>query len=226
VKIGAIVVIEIVASDLEGTMTAGQAWRGMRDYLSAHGRGAAYKRFWRQQLPGYLLMKVGLRPMQPYKEQWITGMLRLFAGFSEAEFAEMAEWVVAREMWPQRRKRVLAELEAHGENGRTVIIVSGMAQPILDNFAARLGIEGQGTPLVFEDGRFTGELAAPLNVGKRKVAWLQSRFGDGLLAAAYGDTAGDIPMLQMSREPAAVYPDKELRAAAEANGWRIVENKD
>jgi phosphoserine phosphatase len=224
------VAIEMVASDLEGTMTAGQAWRGMRDYLSAYGHGTAYKRFWRQQLPGYLLMKMGLRPLQPYKEQWITGMLRLFAGFSEAQFAEMAEWVVVREMWPQRRKRVLAELEAHGENGRTVIIVSGMAQPILDNFAARLGIEGQGTPLVFEDGRFTGELAAPLNVREHKAVWLQNRLDDGLLAAAYGDTAGDIPMLHMSQEAVAVWPDKTLRAEAEANGWRILEgvvkNKD
>jgi HAD superfamily phosphoserine phosphatase-like hydrolase len=207
-------------------MTAGQAWRGMRDYLSAYGHGAAYKRFWRQQLPGYLLMRLGLRPMQPYKEQWITEMLRLFAGFTEAQFAEMAEWVVAREMWPQRRKRVLAELEAHGKNGRTVIIVSGMAQPILDRFAARLGIEGQGTPLLFADGRFTGELAAPLNVGEHKVAWLQSRLGDGLLAVAYGDTGGDIPMLRMSREAVAVYPDKTLRATAEANSWRVLEGSE
>ena len=34
---------EIVAFDLEGTLSAGVAWEGMRDYLVAHGEGDKFR---------------------------------------------------------------------------------------------------------------------------------------------------------------------------------------
>jgi phosphoserine phosphatase len=217
------VVDEIVASDLEGTLSAGSAWQALRSYLIMHGHEAAFKQFNRKFMPEYLLVKLGLRKEQVFKEKWLLGMLRLYAGFSEAEFAEVAEWVVDQEIWPNRRLNVVAELEDHQANGRSVIIVTGVFQPILDNFAARLGFAAIGTGMAFENGRFTGEASTPLNIGEQKLVTLHQRFGDVPLYAAYGDTGPDIPMLKISTHPVAVCPDKQLRAIAEAENWRILD---
>jgi HAD superfamily phosphoserine phosphatase-like hydrolase len=169
-------------------------------------------------------VKLGLRNENAFKQKWLLGMLRLYEGFTEAEFAEVGEWVVAQEVWPNRRQAVVDELVAHQKNGRSVIIVTGVFQPVLDNLAARLGFEAMGTGLVFENGRFTGKATGPLNVGQQKVAVLRQRFGDDVvLFAAYGDTGPDEFMLEMSQFPVAVSPQPDLRRIAEERGWRILE---
>jgi len=215
--------MNVVAADLEGTITAGVAWQALRDFLLAQGREADFVRYRRRQMAAYAWVKVGFGAEQAFKERWILGLLGLFAGFSEAQFAEVAEWVVERELWPKRRPAVVAELADHAANGRSVVIVSGMFQPILDVFAARMEVAALGTPLQVENGRLTGGVSIPFNVGERKVAALRARFGDGLLAAAYGDTLPDAPMLAISQEPVVVCPAPDLRKLAEANGWRVLE---
>jgi len=215
----------IVASDLEGTLSTYQTWRGMRDYLLAHGRARPYRRFFVRHLPALARFRLGLANGPAFKERWIVGVLRLFAGATPEEFAAMAAWVVERALWPQRRQAVVAELQAHRRVGRRVIVISGLFEPLLDAFNARLGdVEGIGTPLRFVDGRFSGELAGPFNTGAHKAQQLRLLVGNGRLVAAYGDTEGDVPMLEMSVAPVAVYPDAMLRRVAQARGWRILED--
>ncbi|MCK5920839.1 MAG: hypothetical protein KAG66_07850, partial [Methylococcales bacterium] len=43
--------IEIVASDLEGTLSDCQTWQGMRDYLSENGYEKRYRRFFIRHIP-------------------------------------------------------------------------------------------------------------------------------------------------------------------------------
>lgn len=216
--------MDIVASDLDGTISAGHVWEAMRAYLVEHGYEAEFKQFNRKFIPEYLLMKLGLRNENAFKQKWLLGMLRLYEGFTEAEFAEMGEWVIEQEVWPNLRQSVVDELMAHQKNGRSVIIVTGVFQPILDNLAARLGFEAMGTGLLFANGRFTGEATGPLNVGQQKVVALRQRFGDDVvLFAAYGDTEPDEFMLEMSQFPVAVSPQPDLRKIAEERGWRILE---
>ena len=216
--------LHTVASDLEGTITAGETWRGMRDYLVENGYERPYRRFFLRHIPGLVLFRMGRVNEPAFKERWILDLLHLFKGFDESQMATMAEFVAMKTLWPTRREAVVAELQAHQANGRSVIIVTGLFEPILQILARELGGFGSiGTPLLFENGRFTGKTAAPLNVGQRKVAQLQSHLHQGQLAAAYGDTVRDIPMLDLAQEPVAVYPDAQLRQAAQRRGWRILE---
>jgi HAD superfamily phosphoserine phosphatase-like hydrolase len=214
----------IVAFDLEGTITAAETWRGMRDYLRANGRSAEFRRFFLRHLPGVIGYRLGLlRDMLAFKERWVLGILALYGGMSRAQLEEMGDWVAEQVLWPSRRQAVVVELEAHRENGRSVIIVSGMFEPILAPIAAKLGVQAMGTPLLFEGDLFTGRADGPLNVGERKVARLEQLLGNGrTLHAAYGDTRRDIPMLHLSQEPVAVHSDAALRREAEANGWRVL----
>ncbi len=215
---------ETVAADLEGTLTASITWQGMRDYLFEQGEERRYKRFFLRKMPRYALYRLGLISRQSMKENWILDQLRLFTGYSAEQMILMGSYVVENCLWPGRRQVVVDELLVHQQAGRRVIIISGQFEPILEQLLAKMdGIEGIGTPLHFEDGIFSGEIAAPLNVGQRKAEQLRPFLRDGRIAAAYGDTASDLPMLLLSHSPVAVFPDPELRQQAERAGWRILD---
>lgn len=215
----------VVAFDLEGTITAGETWRGMRDFLITNGEERAYRRFFWRRAPELFLFRLGFVNKRAFKERWILGLLRLFEGSSQDEIEAMARFVAQETLWSARRQAVVAELQQHQANGRSVVIVTGLFEPILANLVPKLGrLETIGTPLAFENGRFTGRTAAPLNVGERKVTQLQPYLQDGRLAAAYGDTGRDIPMLELALKPVAVHPDDQLRATAQKRGWRILES--
>ena len=215
-----------VATDLEGTLTAGSAWRGMYNYLLAHGGGSGVRGFYYGRVPEYFARRLTGRDLREFKNNWIHDLLRRFKGYSEAEFQDMAEWAVENELWPQRRQDVLAELEQHRQNGRRVIVVTGLFEPYVAALVAKLpGFEALGTPIIFENGRLTGELATPFNVGEKKVEKLQPFMSEGKIFAAYGDTEADRFMLAASQQPVAVHPDRMLRRLANAEGWRILEEE-
>ena len=58
---------EIVASDLEGTLTAGQTWRGMRSYLEEHGQAEAFRALYRRSLPSLILYRLKLVNERAFK---------------------------------------------------------------------------------------------------------------------------------------------------------------
>ncbi|HID53914.1 MAG TPA: hypothetical protein EYP41_17985 [Anaerolineae bacterium] len=214
---------EIAAFDVEGTLTEGATWAGLRTYLEANGQGDLFKRFLRRKMLGIMLFRLHLiRDERAFKEQWVLDELRLFAGYSEAQLAEVGQFVVERELWPKRRPSIVNEIEKQKQDGRRVLLVTGVMEPVLAVLADKLGVEAIGTPLQYKNGDFTGEVAAPINTGIRKVEQLEPFARDGKIYAAYGDTAADIPMLQMAQNPVAVFPDKQLSKTAQANNWRIL----
>jgi HAD superfamily phosphoserine phosphatase-like hydrolase len=217
--------IGVVAADLEGTLTRGQTWKGIGRYLTTHGYRLNYRLFYFKHLPGAILARRGWVDWSIFSGRWITDLLRLFKGFSEAQFTEMVEWVLDNETWGQRREDVVAELEKLRGQGHRLVIVSGAYQPVVEAFAKRLGgASAIGTPLEVVNGKLTGRLAEAMNTGESKVHKLRDFLGGMPLIAAYGDTLPDVSMLEMSQSPVAVYPDEGLRAAAHTRGWRILES--
>ncbi len=216
--------MSLIATDLEGTLTLGQSWRGLRSYLEAHQYKRHFRRFYWSKLPALLRLKLGRQTMNQFKIEWMRGMLNLFAGFSRDEFAEAAEWVVETELWPKRRQDVLDELRREQENGRSIIIVTGTFEPIISLFAQKAGgFDFIGTPISYDGDLLTGKPAAPFNLGEKKVESLRPFTQNNPLYAAYGDTIPDIPMLKSSQNPVAVYPDAGLRETAVLHHWRIID---
>jgi len=62
----------------------------------------------------------------------------------------------------------------------------------------------------------------PVNSYKQKAEKVRSRYPDAHIVAAYGDTLSDLPMLEMSEQPVAVYPDKKLLRVAVERGWGVM----
>ena len=213
----------IVVSDLEGTLTAGATWRGMADYLKTHGKAVEYQARFAWWLPRFMLVRLHLADEQSMKNAWLITLLGMLAGASLEDYRRMSEWVVEREMWPQRRAGVLAEIERQRQAGARVIIASGTFQAMAESFAARIGAEALASEVEVVDGRITGRPAAGISVRGTKARRVQELLGGQPVAVAYGDTESDVPLLELAREAVAVCPDDALRRVAQARGWRIVE---
>lgn len=214
----------VVACDMEGTLSAGVTWKGMRNYLHAHGRRHDFNRFFRSRILQIPLFRLGLIDRREFRERWMVDILALFAGLSQNEFAKASRWVVENELWPRRRRQVIDRLLNHQKAGHRVVVVSGLIEPMLSLFVAKIDVEAIGTPVLYLGKIFSGRTAAPFTTGQRKIEQLQPFLDqEGKLAAAYGDTAADIPMLALSRFPTAVYPDKKLRQHAQRVGWSIID---
>jgi phosphoserine phosphatase len=215
-----------VATDLEGTLSRGETWRGLGAYLEQHGHKPAYQGFFRQRLPEALLARLGLVNRRAFADRWMRDILGLCAQWSEVSFAEAAAWVVEHELWPKRNEALLAELAGRGAHVR-VIIASGTYEPVLAALAKRLAgaglrVETIGTPIEVAGGALTGRLAGGINVGARKAERLQAILGASNLDTAYGDTIDDAPMLEMAQKAVAVSPKGPLIALAKAKNWRVL----
>ena len=212
----------IIAVDAEGTLTTGETWQAVGQYLVANGRGRAYRIFFFTHLWGALLVKARLLPKPWYRDRWMAGLARLFTGWDEPRIRRMAEWVFERELWPLRRPSLVAELAAHRQQGADLILCSAMYEPLLETFAERLGARALGTRLEIAGGVATGRIDGPVNAGRAKADRLRAATGSDRIAVAYGDTVSDLPMLELSTAPVAVHPDAGLRKVAVSRGWRIV----
>lgn len=214
----------LVFSDLEGTLSAGEMWKGVGRYLQAHGQGAAYRQFFITHLPNVWLSRLGLMDKATMRARWIDGLTRVLKNKTHTEIEAIGEWVVAHELWPLCRPAVVDELARHAQAGALVVLASGAYMSVLTAFARRLGHPAEviGTPLEFMGERATGKFAGPHCVGAEKTARVRQRAGTAEVLAAYGDTIGDEGMLRLSRQPVAVAPDKALARLAQQSGWRVM----
>jgi phosphoserine phosphatase len=219
----------VVATDLEGTCTAGETWRGVARWLGANGRRGRYRHFLLPRVAAIPLVRAGLIERQAFRNRWIRDLAGLLDGLEPAEVEALAEEVVATELWPKRRTAVIDELARAAADGARVVIATGTYEPVLAAFAARCAggpagpVIGLGTPLETRGGRTTGRLAGPIGTGARKAERVRAFLGDRRLVAAYGDSLADVPLLEMADEAVAVAPDEELRPVALARGWRILD---
>lgn len=216
----------IVTSDLEGTLSAGNTWRILGEFVQAHGRKGEYRRFFYARMPKVLLSKMGWLNGQKMREDWFVDMTRMLAGFNAEKISEVMDFIVD-ELWQMRRPDVVAELQKHVADGRRVVVVSGTYQMAAERFAARFGAEGIGTPLALDaNGLATGKLIGKLNTGEQKVLSIRQKLGVDEVLAAYGDTEGDIPMLSIAQNAVAAYPNKLLAEVAQAKGWRMMKSEE
>lgn len=215
---------EVVASDLEGTLSSAETWRALARRLRASGLEWRYRLFVLRRLPSILGVRLGLVARQRFRDRWLADLAGLLRGTSVAGFERLADAIVTEDLWPARNRAAVDELDAHIAAGRSVVLCSGTYQPVLEAFARRLGAaEALGTPLEASDGILTGRLAQPPNTGPRKAARLRAALAGRSLRAAYGDSLADAEMLEAAAEPVAVLPEPDLRRLATARGWRVLE---
>ncbi|MBC8496335.1 MAG: HAD-IB family phosphatase [Chloroflexi bacterium] len=213
--------MNVIITDLEGTLTTGSSWRGFRRYFKQHYSALTYNLFFARFLPRFPLMKLGLLDRQKTMTAWLQAEIGLLRGLPMSEVNAMAEWVVFNEMWPKCRPEILLEFEKKRLSGAQIVVVSGAYQPIVEAFARKMDARAIGTQLRYEDGRLSG-IELPVNSYQHKTEKVRVLYPDARIVAAYGDTLSDLPMMEMSEQPVAVYPDAKLLRVAEERGWRVM----
>ena len=191
----------VAAFDFDGTLT-------QRDTFTPFLlRGLGWPRFlWAifrclPWLAGYALRLV---PNNIAKQKL---MLVTLKGRSTTELADWTTRWLANDFPGQLRDWTMARLAWHQQQGHCCVMVSASPNIYLESVARQLGFDGLiCTEMQVKDDYLTGHMHTPNCYGEEKVvrltAWLQARFGVDSASAvtlyAYGDTAGDVPMLRMA----------------------------
>lgn len=128
-------------------------------------------------------------------------------GRTQAEVERCAQAYVRDALPLQWRPWAMRQLVQHQAQGHRCVIVSASTSPYMHLVGASLGVDAVlCTEMEVLDGRYNGRMATPNCHGEEKVrrlqAWLAREFADQAapLLHAYGDTAGDKPMLRLASE--------------------------
>ncbi len=120
----------------------------------------------------------------------------------------------------------VTRLKNHQKNGEKVILLSGMPEFLLKNFANYLDVdEYYGSVMEIKEGRLTGKTIGvfPLAKGKAKIAKrvLEKHNFNWPQLTTYADHYLDRFLLEKAGEPIAVNPHEKLLPIARSNNWRI-----
>ena len=154
-----------------------------------------------------------------------AGALRALAGRAASDLVPVAREVgrqLAADVYGGARRL----LELHQLAGDFCVLLSASPQELVDAVGQEVGIHrAVGTRVEVADGRYTGRLEGAFCYGVGKLTRLHDELGQVDLgtAHAYSDSASDVPLLAACGRPAAVNPDRRLRAAARVNGWPVIE---
>ena len=201
-------------------------WQSIARFQRTHGFDGLRRRLIFTNLPDILAFRLGITDPQAFRIRWTEKQARLMAGWTAGQIEAMCESVIEHEFWPTRRISVLEELGRRQADGAQIVLASGMYQPMVERFASRLDFPATaiGTPLEFQEGRFTGRFISPVCNGKEKARRILETTAGAPVLAAYGDSLSDVPMLELSQQPVAVYPSKDLANYARQHGWQIFED--
>lgn len=211
--------------DLDHTLIAGDCDQLWGDYLAARGLvapdyQARKQRYFADYQAGTLdFAEFAEFVLEPLARLGLAELMHLRAGF--------ARDALAPAVLP-RAKNLVAEHRAAGDR---VLIITATNRFIAEPAAAFFGVsELIATEPERVDGRFTGRVAGLPSFREGKVkrlaAWLAEHGGELESAHFYSDSHNDLPLLGAVGHPVAVDPDAQLRATAQARGWRVLSLRD
>ena len=192
--------VTVAAFDFDGTLTK-------RDTLLPYlARGMGWPRFFAALLkcsPWLLGFALRLVPNHVAKQKLLLATLQ---GKTITQTNHWTQRWLAHDFPGQMQDWTLAQLAWHQERGHLCVMVSASPDIYLKQVALQLGFDTLlCTELEVMGGHLTGWMKTPNCHGEEKVirlkAWMAERFGNPAgspVLYAYGDTAGDKPMLRLA----------------------------
>ncbi len=215
--------------DLDGTLYEGHITRGLALHHNTHGvKRFDLALFLTTHMPIWWLTRAGLISDEKMRATWAQDIPWLVKGWTQDEAERAFDWIANEYIEPRFKTEVVARLKSHQDSGHRVILLSGTPTPMLAAIGRLLGVpDVVGTPIVADNGRYTGRSERPVCQGRDKIV----RLGEYLSnteredlgkSYAYADSFGDRFILQVVGHPVAVDPDQELQALAEQHNWEIL----
>ena len=151
---------------------------------------------------------------------------RLYKDLPARELKRQAKDALPDFIQPRIQHEAIRRIRQHKRRGDRVILVTGALDFLVESLE-HLADELIAARLVERVGRFTGELAEPPLTadGRASLAARLAADHDVDLADchAYGDSLGDLPLLELVGHPHAINPDFRLSREARRRRWPIEE---
>ena len=213
-----------VFSDVEGTLVDGSIPQIALAVGRANHLFSASKR-----LQISTLERIGrLGPRKLERALQLYALLRATSGMRSVD-AERWVSALAPALSARFKPGAWRLLQAHQAAGLPLVLISGGLHEGIVRLATELGAHGEGTKVRQRNGRYTGRVDGQLCQGAGKAerarAVLAAHGYDPAQCYAYGDSASDIPFLELFGHPHAVDPDPRLAAEARRRGWPIVDGR-
>ena len=144
-------------------------------------------------------------------------------GMDAAELRRVTDRAIPRVLGPRVYDEALRLIAWHRARNHLVFLVSASTHDLIDKLGEIVGANGVvASEAEIVSGHYTGTVALCHGTAKAEaVRRLAETHGIDLQSSyAYGDAAGDIPMLETVGHAVAVNPDRGLRAAAGERGWQ------
>jgi HAD superfamily hydrolase (TIGR01490 family) len=210
--------------DVDGTVVAGDIVR----------YGVEIRTMDRSRL-GRLAWILGFLPRVPWlmaldawrRAAFQRSFYRLYRGLPADELERRAAALFRAYVEPRIFPDAVERIERHRARGDRIVLISGSIEPIVAPLAEHLRVSSVIAPrLAVESGRLTGELEEPPIAGERKAdkmaAFASENEIDLDASVAYGDSADDLPMLELAGRAGVVNPRGRLLDHAMARNWEIL----
>jgi HAD superfamily hydrolase (TIGR01490 family) len=159
-------------------------------------------------------------------ENIIKLMAKWLKGLSEKEIIAFSARLFDEHLKDKIREKARLEVDFHNTNGGFTVILSATTRYLCELIKEELGM---GDVICSEmeviDGRYSGHPMGNYCYGTEKLVqatnYCKKHEYDLSKAYYYGDSASDIPVLEVVGHPMCVTPGKKLKKVAMAKGWTI-----
>lgn len=194
--------------------------------LQQEGWRRIYLAWFLLSLPLVALKIFNLRMMKRVFASYLFGMKKETLDRYVKEFLESD---FDKALYPE----VVAEVERHREEGRTLILNSASPDFYLAGISEKLGFDHHiGTEMTVEDTMpMLPKILGPNNKCDAKIVAMRERAlisGEaGMLANtwAYSDSLADIPLLSIAENGVMIHPSNRLAKEGLKQGWRTMTPK-
>jgi alcohol-forming fatty acyl-CoA reductase len=171
-----------------------------------------------RRLPSYL------RAERRDRGEFLRGFYRRYEGASVEGVRRLMDEHVGELMLRRLSAAAVRRIREHRAAGHRTVLITGALEHFISPIRP-LFDEVIATTLRVRDGRYTGDLAQPPQVGEARAAWLRAyahgRGADLKRSYAYADSHSDLPLLRAVGNPVAVNPDVALFRVARKRRWPV-----
>jgi len=189
-----------------------------------------FRSLWRRGVVGWPELRASawwlLRQMPPLSLQPLRQRKLYLIGKPVQVIEPLGEEFCREELCPIVAADGLRILEDHRQAGHVIVLITGSLDFLIDPIASALQVDHCIAARPEQvNGLYTGQLLSPLPYGKGKrqlIQQLASKLDLDLSSCfAYGDSPGDLEILETVGHPTVVNPIRGMAGTAERNGWPV-----
>lgn len=189
-----------------------------------------FRHLWQAQVVGWreLVRSTGylLTAMPPISYQPLRQRKLYLEGKSPTEIERLADGFTREQLIPALSRQALQQVDHHRREGHEVVLVTGSLDCLMAPLARFLGVDTVIAATPERDAwGYTGHLVPPLPYGEGKrlhiEALAQARGIDLQASYAYGDSPGDVGLLEAVGHPRVVNPIRGMDRIAQRRQWPV-----